>query len=199
MDDQAKQMNHYSHEIDWDALPTRAVRLKRLGVKTVGDLIQLTESDILKVEYIGKKTLKEIKCFLEYEYRMSLNTPSVKGSPLGDRYIRAHLMRAQGNTYKAIGLNLNVSATRAYQMVNKSKRVLRRQAWLIERERKIENEHIKIIKIFRDTPVASPGGKVTIICEKSEYPKPTIATIKRRLLEIGFCDANAIFDIQIVN
>lgn len=55
---------------------------------------------------------------------------------------------------------------------------------------------IEIIKIFRDTPVSSPGGKIQIVCKESQYPKPTISEVKERLRKVGFCDDKATIEFK---
>lgn len=51
--------------------------LNKLGVKKVGDLIKITQMDLLKTPGCGRKTLWCIKCFLE-EFGLSLATEDSK-------------------------------------------------------------------------------------------------------------------------
>ncbi|MDD5602252.1 MAG: DNA-directed RNA polymerase subunit alpha C-terminal domain-containing protein, partial [Candidatus Izemoplasmatales bacterium] len=45
--------------------------LKRAGIHTLGELIEKTEEDMMKVRNLGKKSLKEVKQKLE-ELNLSL-------------------------------------------------------------------------------------------------------------------------------
>jgi len=59
-----------------------------------------------------------------------------------------------------------------------------------------DDQTIEIIGISRDTPVSSQTGKVTIICKKAKSPRPSIGEVRKRLLEIGFCNDKTIFEIK---
>jgi DNA-directed RNA polymerase alpha subunit len=48
--------------------------VKHMGVKTIGDLLKLTVSDLMKTRNCGKKTLTEIEYFI-FEKQLGLELP----------------------------------------------------------------------------------------------------------------------------
>jgi DNA-directed RNA polymerase alpha subunit len=59
-------MNYLSRPIDELAMSVRAARcLERLGVKTIGELVQKTTAELLQQPNFGRRSLLEIELILE--------------------------------------------------------------------------------------------------------------------------------------
>ena len=64
-------------------LSVRAFRCMQVGrIESVGDLVQKSERDLLKIKNLGRRTLREIKATLLFEYGFTLrNTVGGLGDP----------------------------------------------------------------------------------------------------------------------
>ena len=118
-------------KIPFEILPTRLVRLKRIGIETIEDLEKIHISEILKINGIGRKSIYQLKDFVDdYRTTIGASVPVFNPKPeINDRYLNALRLRREGKKYREIGNVLNVSACRAREIVIRAERRLK----LIER------------------------------------------------------------------